>query len=396
MTRDRIKNGAASPDALMPNAKQKKVLIAMSGGVDSSVAAFLIKEAGYDCSAVMLSLFDTDEDAAPGSIENCVRSAAYNDAAEVCRRLEISFEALDYRSFFREDVVERFVATYLDGATPNPCVECNKRIKFGRLIDYAAGHGFGCVATGHYANVVYDAQTGRYQLYKAADSAKDQSYMLYTLSQWQLSRVMFPLGNMIKNEVRAIAEAHGLPNAGKSDSQDICFIPDDDYPAFIERYTGTAAPCGDILDCAGNVVGGHRGAIRYTIGQRKGLGLYAPHPLYVNAKSMIDNTVTVGPESSLYSDSFIVRRVNLIPVRRLSGAVRASVKTRYSHRAQPATVEQTGDDEIRVKFDTPQRAITPGQSAVFYDGDAVLGGGIIQNNPSRPGVDSTGFDDRFG
>ena len=341
--------------------------------MDSSVAAMLTREAGHECSAVTLHLFDENnaQDTPTGD------GGGSEDARVVAERLGVPFSILDLRSQFREKVIDSFVNSYLDGDTPNPCVRCNRYIKFGGLLDYAAERGNTHVATGHYARVEYDAQSGRYLIRKGVDATKDQSYMLYSLSQGQLARALFPLGGMLKSDVRRIAVSHGLPNAGRRESQDICFIQNGGYPEFIKAYTGTVQGAGPIVDDTGAVAGTHRGAVRYTIGQRKGLGVAAPAPVYVYAKSMADNTVYAGPEALLYSKAMTVRDINLLPYARLPGPVRAMVKTRYRQAEQPAYIEQISDYEIHVEFDTPQRAVTRGQSAVFYDGDAVVGGGII-------------------
>jgi tRNA-specific 2-thiouridylase len=286
--------------------------------------------------------------------------------------------ALEMRAQFREHVIERFAASYLGGETPNPCVWCNQRIKFGELIDYAAKRGFSYVATGHYARVEHDRASGRFLLKKGVDGEKDQSYMLYTLTQEQLKRVLFPLGALSKSEVRKIAASNGFPNAQKRESQDICFVQSGDYAGFIEAFTGKPMERGPIFDEKGAAVGLHGGAVRYTIGQRKGLGLAMPEPVYVYAKSMVENKLYVGGEALLYSKTLIARDINLIPFQSLAAPLRVTAKTRYRQRERPARIEQTSGDEILVEFDEPQRAVTAGQSVVFYDGDTVVGGGIIQ------------------
>jgi tRNA-specific 2-thiouridylase len=275
-------------------------------------------------------------------------------------------------------VIRRFIETYEEGATPNPCIDCNRYIKFERLLLRAKQIGFGAVVTGHYARVEKDAGSGRFLLKKAADSKKDQTYVLYVLTQEQLSFCRFPLGDLTKQEVRNIAAARGFINAEKRDSQDICFVPDGDYGSFIERYTGKRCPEGDIIDRNGAVLGRHKGFIRYTIGQRRGLGVAAGVPLYVAGKSAADNTVTLGPGSSLYTRFLTADRINLIACAELKKPLRVRVKTRYLQAEQDGIAEQTGADSIRVDFGKPQRAVTPGQAAVLYDGDVVVGGGTIR------------------
>lgn len=343
--------------------ENKSALIAMSGGVDSSVAAYLMQSAGFRCQGVTMRLLKSDDG----------RNAA--GAEDVCRRLGIPFVELDLSEEFQKTVMEKFVRIYESGGTPNPCVDCNRRMKFSRLME-AAGD-FSYVATGHYARVERNPETGRQLLKKALDAGKDQSYFLYTLTQRQLSRVQFPLGGLEKRQVRELAERLGFSNARRRDSQDICFIPGGDYGAFIEAYTGKTFPSGDFLDRAGRVVGRHRGAARYTLGQRKGLGLAMGEPVYVCGKDMAANTVTVGPESALYAQEILVEDLNWIAVEDLTGPVRANVKTRSRQREQPARIFPEAGGRARVVFEEPQRAVTPGQAAVFYDGETVLGGGTI-------------------
>jgi tRNA-specific 2-thiouridylase len=284
---------------------------------------------------------------------------------------------LNFTEEFRDTVMRRFVEAYERGATPNPCIDCNRFIKFSRLLERARQLDFDTIVTGHYARIERDGPEGRFLLKKSADPGKDQSYVLYAMTQDQLAHTLFPLGGMTKDRTREIAEAQGFVNARKRDSQDICFVPDRDYGSFIERHTGKQAPPGDIVDEAGRILGRHRGIIRYTVGQRRGLGIALNEPVYVKAKSAADNTVTLGPETSLYAKSLIACDLNLIIRDRLEKPLRAAVKTRYAQQEQKATVEQTGEDTLRVEFDEPQRAVTPGQAVVFYDGDIVAGGGVI-------------------
>jgi tRNA-specific 2-thiouridylase len=357
-----------------------KALVAMSGGVDSSVAAWLMKEQGAECVGVTLKLFAND-DIAGGARETghrgCCSLADINDARAVAYRLDMPHYVLNFTEEFRNTVMRRFVEAYEGGATPNPCIDCNRFIKFSRLLERARQLDFDAVVTGHYARIERDGPEGRFLLKKAADPGKDQSYVLYAMTQDQLAHARFPLGGMTKTRTREIAEAQGFVNARKRDSQDICFAPDRDYASFIERHTGRQAPGGDIVDETGRVLGRHRGIIRYTIGQRRGLGIALNDPVYVKAKSAADNRVVLGPESSLYAKTLIARDLNLIARERLERPLRAAVKIRYAQQEQKATVEQTGEDTLRVDFDEPQRAVTPGQAVVFYDGEVVAGGGII-------------------
>ena len=348
-------------------------LIAMSGGVDSSVAASLMCEAGYACIGGTMRLFD--EAILPESA--CCSRKDVADAENVARRLGFPFYVFDFSGSFREKVIEHFVGCYEQGGTPNPCIECNRHLKFSELLRKGEELGCGCVVTGHYARICRDEASGRYLLYRAVDKSKDQSYFLYSLTQSQLSRVRLPLGELTKEEVRAVAEEKGLVNARKKDSQDICFIPDGDYVAFMERYRGKKYPRGNYLDLQGRVLGQHNGAAGYTIGQRKGLGIALGAPAYVCAKDMQANTVTLGPNEALFHRSLRARDWNWFPFPALTEPLRVMAKVRYRHTEQPATVYPEENGFARVEFDAPQRAVTPGQAVVLYDGDRVIGGGTI-------------------
>ena len=343
----------------------KKVMIAMSGGVDSSVAALLMQQAGYDCVGATMLLCSDKLTCSPTDPA---------DARSVAQRLAIPFFEYDARELFEKHVVQPFINVYEQGGTPNPCVECNKKLKFGHLLDLAFQAGCSHVVTGHYAKI--REENGRFMLRKAPDAQKDQSYFLAGLTQQQLAHVLFPLGELTKEQVRAIAQEHGLINAKKRDSQDICFIPDGDYFEFIRRYTGVSYPEGAFLDLNGQRVGTHKSALAYTLGQRKGLGLAMGAPVYVCAKDMESNTVTVGPEEVLFSTTLIARDLNWMPFDTLTEPIRVTAKARSRHREQPATVYPQ-EDGVKVVFDEPQRALTPGQAVVFYDGDTVLGSGTI-------------------
>lgn len=341
-----------------------KALIGMSGGVDSSVAVYLAKEAGLDCIGGTMLLHDSTPEAAL-------------DAEAVAKRMGIPFHVFDLSDRFREAVMDPFVAAYEQGLTPNPCFECNRTMKFGLLLDRALELGYDKVVTGHYARIRRDPASGRYMLHKAADSAKDQTYFLACLTQHQLAHAAFPLGELTKEQVRAIAVEQGFVNARKRDSQDICFVPDGDYVRFMKEYTGKDYPAGDFLDFAGNVVGKHCGAVSYTLGQRKGLGIALGAPVYVCAKDMAKNTVTVGPNEALYATTLRADNWNWLPFPALTAPIQVKAKARYRHTEQPATVYPEEGGFARVVFDEPQRAMTPGQAVVLYDGDMVVGSGTI-------------------
>lgn len=352
----------------------KKALVAMSGGVDSSVAAFLMIEAGWDCIGATMKLFDEDDSGIPSG-KSCCSLNDVNDARDVAYRLNMPYYVLNFRNDFRRNVIERFIRIYEEGGTPNPCIDCNRFIKFAGLLFRARSLGYGCIVTGHYARI--ERQGGRFLLKKSADEKKDQSYVLYTMTQDQLENAVFPLGTMRKDEVRLIASEQGFINSAKRDSQDICFAPNGDYGAFMERRAGKTYPPGDITDSSGTVLGRHNGFVRYTIGQRRGLGVSSKFPMYVSAKSKERNTVTIGPETDLYSKSLTANDINLIACENLVKPVRVRVKTRYLQTEQDAVAEQIAEDAIHIEFDKPQRALTAGQSAVMYDGCCVVGGGVI-------------------
>ena len=355
---------------------EKTALIAMSGGVDSSVAAWVMQQQGFRCMSVTMRLYH-NTDLGLSQYHTCCSEQDIEDAADVAFLLDIPYEVVDFTPDFGAEVIDKFIRTYEAGGTPNPCIDCNRRLKFDRLLDYALAHGMEYVVTGHYARVEYNAASGRWHLKKALDAGKDQSYVLYAMTQRQLAHIRFPLGGLHKAEVRAMAGRLGLCNARKHDSQDICFVPDGDYAAFMEWYTGRHYPPGDFLDPEGRVIGRHRGAVRYTIGQRKGLGLACGAPVYVCAKDMARNTVTVGPEAALYTRELWANDLNWIPFAAPDGPLRVTARTRYRQAEQPATLCPEGPDRVRVVFDTPQRAVTAGQAVVFYDGEDVVGGGTI-------------------
>ena len=354
--------------------EQKTAMIAMSGGVDSSVAAHLMLEAGFSCMGATMRLYDGENPEAPSS---CCSLDDVEDARSVARRLGIPFHVFNCKAQFDEKVIRQFIACYEAGLTPNPCIECNRHLKFDHMLRLARTLGCEYLVTGHYARIRFDETTGRYLLLKAADTGKDQSYVLYCISQEQLAHIRFPLGEITKAEARSIAEENGFINARKRDSQDICFVPDGDYAGFMERYTGKTYPGGNYLNQDGKVVGTHKGAVRYTLGQRKGLGLAMGAPVYVCGKDMAANTVTVGPNEALFHTTLRANNWNWFPFPALAEPIRVMARHRYNQKEQPATVYPEENGYARVVYDVPQRAITPGQAVVLYDGDTVIGGGTI-------------------
>lgn len=352
----------------------KKAIVAMSGGVDSSVAALLAVRAGWDCIGVTMKLFGGGADE-PDS--KCCSVDDAEDARSVANRLGMPFYVFNFKREFREGVIDRFTRYYLSGRTPNPCVDCNRVMKFGKLFARADELGIDYVVTGHYARVEYDEAAGKYLLKRAVNPEKDQSYVLYSLTQEQLARVKFPLGGLSKDEVRRIAEENGFVNAHKPDSQDICFIPDGDVFGAVNRYSGVAPEPGDFLDTSGKVIGRHEGICKYTVGQRKGLGIAAGEPLYVRSINAKDNTVTLCRGDELFSGSAEVKEINWCSGEAPSEPFCCGVRIRYRAPITRATVTPRGDGGASVKFETPQRAVTPGQAAVFYEGETVLGGGEI-------------------
>ena len=351
-----------------------KALIAMSGGVDSSVAAYLAQREGYECIGCTMKLY-TNEDAGLSERHTCCSLDDVEDARSVAYRLGMPYYVFNFSEGFRERVMLPFAADYCRGRTPNPCIECNRCMKFEALLRRAEELGCDKIVTGHYARVERAGE--RYILRKALDGTKDQSYVLYAMTQRQLSRTLFPLGGMRKSETRAVAEAQGFLNARKKDSQDICFAPDGDYAAAIERMTGEAGRPGAFVSTDGRVLGEHRGIIHYTVGQRRGLGIPHPESLYVCRIDPDRNEVVLGAERELYRRETEIADVNWITGETPAAPVRCAVKIRYRAAEKSAVVYPEGD-RARVVFDEPQRAITPGQAAVFYDGDTVLGGGTIE------------------
>ena len=353
-----------------------KALIGMSGGVDSSVAALLMLEKGFACIGATMRLYGGDSVSPEGS-KTCCSLDDVEDARAVAHRLGIRHYVFNFTEEFRRQVMDKFVDTYYEGGTPNPCIDCNRYLKFGKLLQRAEELGCDTVVSGHYARVERDPDSGRYLLKRAADRAKDQTYFLACLTQEQLSRIQFPLGELTKEEVRRIAEAHGFVNARKHDSQDICFVPGGDYTAFLTEYTGKPLEPGDFLNQQGQIVGRHRGTICYTIGQRKGLGISLGEPAYVTGKDMAAGTVTVGPNEALFSRELWAKDWVFFPFEELKEPMAVTAKIRHSQFDQPATVYPEENGLARVVFDEPQRAISPGQAVVLYRGDTVIGGGTI-------------------
>lgn len=383
--RRRPGNGRPGPGSVFNKdrwkmSEKKGALIAMSGGVDSSVAACLMQQRGYRCMGTTMRLY-RNEDIGRSQFQTCCSQRDIDDASEVAFQLDIPYEVLDFTMDFKSCVMEKFVRTYEAGGTPNPCIDCNRYLKFDSLLRFAREKGLEYIVTGHYARIGYDKASGRYLLKKALDLSKDQSYVLYMLTQEQLSHTLLPLGDMTKAQTRQIAAEQGFCNARKHDSQDICFVPDGDYVKFMEQYTGKKYPVGPFLNLDGDVVGRHQGAVRYTIGQRKGLGLAMREPVYVCKKDMPANTVTVGPEDALYRKVLFAEELNWISIPELSAPMRVKARTRYRQTEQWATIYPEGRDRLRLEFDRPQRALTVGQALVLYDGETVVGGGTISQVP---------------
>ena len=349
---------------------RKTALIAMSGGVDSSAAALILQQQGWDCTGITMQLHR----------ENalCGTSSDAEDAAAVAEKLGMPFHTLDATGDFAHEVMDHFVAEYRAGRTPNPCIRCNRCMKFGRLMEEREKLGCDILATGHYARVAYDPQRQRWLLKRAKNTAKDQTYVLYFLSQEQLAHLCFPLGEFeSKDDIRNIAAERDLITARKKDSQDICFVPDGDYVRFLRQYGGVKLVPGNFVDRSGNVLGRHKGLEAYTTGQRKGLGVSSDRRLYVLSKNAENRTVLLGDDEELFTSTLIADNVNWIAIARPDAPVRVTAKTRYTQKESAATVEPLADGRVRVVFDEPQRAITAGQAVVFYEGENVIGGGTI-------------------
>lgn len=351
----------------------KKTVIAMSGGVDSSVAAYLSLQSGMDCIGVTMKMFNNG-DIGEDIESSCCSLSDVEDAKDVCYRLGMEHYVFNFCEQFKEHVIDRFISSYKCGQTPNPCIDCNRYIKFKGLLNKAAALGYDNIVTGHYAQI--EKSGDRFILKKAVDLTKDQTYVLYSMTQHELAHTMLPLGGMTKKEVREIAEQQNFINARKHDSQDICFAPNGYYD-FIKHYTGEVPKKGDFIDVYGNKIGTHEGILKYTIGQRKGLGVSFGKPVYVCKIDAKNNTVMLGDETEIFTKTLTANNINLITCDRLDTPIRVKARVRYSQPEQPAVVWQTGEDEFKVVFDESIRAITTGQAVVLYDGDVVVGGGTV-------------------
>ena len=353
-----------------------KVVVGMSGGVDSSVAALILKEQGYDVIGVTMQIWQDEEPEQVSENGGCCGLSAVEDAKRVAEVIGIPHYVMNFRKEFQEKVIDYFVSEYYRGRTPNPCIACNRYIKWEALLHRSFEIGADYIATGHYGRIV-TLPSGRYSVEKSVSKNKDQSYVLYNLTQDELKHTLFPIYGYEKEQVREIAEKAGLPVAHKKDSQDICFVPDSDYAAFLARETGLVDRPGDFIDKNGNVLGQHKGITHYTVGQRKGLGIAFGKPMFVTAINPADNTVTLGTGDDLMVRKVKVSDVNFMSVEKIQGSVRAMGKLRYSQTETPCTITQVSDSEVVAEFDEPMRAATPGQSAVFYDNGCIVCGGII-------------------
>lgn len=356
----------------------KKVMLGMSGGVDSSVAAAVLLEQGYEVIGVTMQIWqemDEDRKMVEGG---CCSLSAVDDARRVANKLNIPYYVLNFRDIFKEKVIDYFIDEYKQGRTPNPCIACNRHVKFEAMLDKAKSMGIDYIATGHYAKIEYDEALGRYLLKKSVTAAKDQTYALYTLTQDQLSRTLMPIGSYYKDRVREMAKEIGLTVANKPDSQEICFVDDNDYGRYISENTDTKIIPGYFVDTKGNIIGKHKGIVHYTIGQRKGLGLSMGKPVFVVDIDVEKNKVIIGDNEDVFKDTLTARDMNWISINNLTSEMSVTAKIRYSAKEAEATVTPIGEDRVMVKFKTPVRAITPGQAVVFYDGDVVVGGGTIE------------------
>ena len=354
----------------------KKVVVGMSGGVDSSVAAYLLKEQGYDVIGVTMQIWQDEERAVEEENGGCCGLSAVDDARRVAAALDIPYYVMNFKKEFKENVIDYFIDEYLHGRTPNPCIACNRYVKWEALLKRSMDIGADYIATGHYARIE-QLPNGRYSLKRSATLAKDQTYALYNLTQEQLARTLMPVGEYSKDEVREMAEKINLRVANKPDSQDICFVPDGDYAGFIERTLDAELPTGNFVTLDGKVLGKHKGITHYTVGQRKGLGLALGYPAFVIEIRPETNEVVIGTNEDSMSNYVRANKLNFMSIPDLTEPMRVFAKIRYNHKGAWCTIEKTGEDEILCTFEEPQRAITPGQAVVFYDGDYVLGGGTI-------------------
>ena len=355
---------------------KKKVVVGMSGGVDSSVAAYLLKNAGYDVIGVTMQIWQDEEVAAQEESGGCCGLSAVDDARRVAYALDIPYYVMNFKREFKDAVMDYFAEEYVKGNTPNPCIACNRYVKWESLLKRSLDIGADYIATGHYARVV-QLDNGRYTLKKSATEDKDQTYALYNLTQYQLAHTLMPVGEYTKDEIRTMAGGINLRVAGKPDSQEICFIPDKDYAKFITEYTGKEPSEGNFVTAEGKVIGRHKGIIHYTVGQRKGLNLAMGHPVFVLAIRPETNEVVIGNSNEVYSDILYAGNLNFMSINDLDGEMEVTAKIRYSHKGSKCRIRKAAEDKIECIFDEPQRAITPGQAVVFYNGDYVLGGGTI-------------------
>lgn len=355
---------------------KKTVVVGLSGGVDSSVAAYLLKEQGYDVIGVTMQIWQEEDSCTVEENGGCCGLSAVEDARRVAQKLDIPYYVMNFRKEFQEQVIDYFTREYLEGRTPNPCIACNRYVKWESLLKRSLEIGADYIATGHYARVE-QLPNGRYAIRNSVTAKKDQTYALYNLTQEQLARTLMPVGAYTKEEIRKIAEEAGLLVAHKKDSQEICFVPDNDYARFIKNSTGKTIPKGNFVLADGKVIGEHQGIIHYTIGQRKGLNLSMGHPVFVTKIRPDSNEVVIGENEDLFVNTLICDRVNFMAMEGLDGEVRLKAKIRYNHPGAECVISPVEDGKVRVTFDQPQRAITPGQAVVFYQGEYVAGGGII-------------------